>query len=86
MAQKKPKIGDMVLVEWLDAMGHSQWSDAKGFRLKLARCETLGRLLSKNPESTVVASNRCLENDTIDHVMAIPTKCVKSLTRLSRAR
>jgi|GEM_PF-5722605 len=86
MAKTAIKAGDMVLVEWVDAMGHSAWANGQGFALNLGECETIGRLVSRDRTATVVASNRCLTNGTIDHAMAIPTSCVTRLSKLSRAR
>lgn len=86
---RKPRIGDVVEVHWDDsesvALG---WGTRSSYATNVAAPQTYrtaGYWLGRAGGRVMVASSACPRNGHVNHVMAIPSACVRSLVVLGRA-
>ncbi len=78
----KPK---MVIVEWEDTAGRSEWETREEI-LKWAedgfRVVSVGHLVFRSKERIIVASMYCEESDMYNDYHKIPIECVKKITEV----
>lgn len=70
---------NVVLVEWDDSTAMGGWTDEAD--LELAKCRTVGFLITKNKNRVVVAQSTS-DIAHYDNRFGIPRKCIKKITEL----
>ena len=85
----KPRVGDVVLVEWLDSFSQAQWRDMKSSLPPDLRCRSAGFLLEADARSVSVAHSvtgtTINEEESRKGSMTIPRCAVTKITVLKRA-
>lgn len=80
----KPKEGDLVYIEWMDAINLQRgWKDEEIVRdLTVHPITSVGRVFKSTKEELVIASHFDLENENVQGEMCIPKCSIKKIRRM----
>jgi len=73
---------DIVLIEWVDSKGMTNWEDIEGLEaMPPCVCYTVGFLLDDNKDYKTLSLT--LSESQVLGRLTIPTVCIKKVTRLA---
>ena len=81
--ESKWKVGEMVIIRWLDSATTPGWKKAGTKPNMSLECKTVGFVIADKPGCFVVAQNWS-ENDDYGEQMVIPRGCIRRITAVGR--
>jgi hypothetical protein len=82
---RRAKVGQVLLVEWHDAYGHSEWSDHDDTNKRLTEpylVKSVGALAGWNPEQLILFANLSHLNEMHFGETGIPLGMIQTITIL----
>lgn len=85
VARARPKVGDLVLVEWVDSARPAEqaWTEIGDLDLDVSGCQSVGWVIHVNDKMVVIGHNMDPTNDHVCGAMAIPLVAITGLKRLA---
>lgn len=79
-------IRDVVKVDWVDAVGQSQWRDRRATEndLRPGACCTYGEVLQETEEYLTVVASVDTTNENVGHVECIPRSAIRQVEVLKK--
>lgn len=77
------KIGEILLIKWLDSASYSGWNKPSDLLLRPHWCQTVGFFIHEDDESLTVAQNKCDEEGAMPYgeFMTIPKVVIQHKLR-----
>jgi len=76
------KIGDLVLITWIDAVSHDAWTAAHDAQMHPAEIKTLGFLFELEKTHVTVVQSIDQENHAVAGIFCVPKGMVKHIKKL----
>lgn len=81
MGTKKHKLGELVKVEWIDALSKDSWEDC-GHKLVPTNVISCGIVQEHNSDYITLAINHSIDTEQVSCLMCIPIGMVKKIRKL----
>jgi hypothetical protein len=81
MATRKYKLGELVKVEWIDALSKDSWEDCD-HKLVPTNVISCGIVQEHNNDYITLAINHSIDTEQVSCLMCIPTGMIKRIRKL----
>jgi len=82
---KKPKLGDLVRVDWVDSVLETTWKTMELLCDSTSVCESTGWLIRDEDEFVTVAGHKDAQCENYHGVVTIPRCAIKRIRKIEEA-